>query len=553
MGLKQSKVGSSAADDAEAEEQDFYFVRADKLRGCLLKSLPPLQVMLTDPRFEGWVVRKTLTRTKAYQGEYTREFLTVSHRWELPENPDPDGLQLEAVKDFLNADLSTTRERDGVQMRDKIELTALQRKVILRLKYVWFDFWTMPQVIKGKPRSPNDDRDFKRMLKNCNMLYLGMKVLIIMDGSYLSRFWTQFESWLSYQKATSEGLLRTTANIQSQFAWTYGDEVDELFVADELYQGGQGGGLRCGVICIRSADIRFEGMKLYQKLSQMNADEISSSLAHKDVLVTSNNDKIVQLKRIRQFDDEVRRAYAQDVSDAEALQLDATSGVPFWFLTRDFVLKQTKPLGAHEDLRKQSPNSLVCKTLSRKAMLKGEYAGEICSISHRWMTSSEPDPDGEQLKAIKLFLNSKAGQNTKLIWYDFSCFPQGSAGQTADQLPHVGLLFLGMSVLILLDLSYISRFWTQYEAWLSMQVATPTGLTSAVGTKHEHHHVICILNTAAQSDMFTKMLTEQWATKTPEQSYKFLSKPDVTVTNQRDKAVQLAVITKLDEEARSLS
>ena len=31
------------------------------------------------------------------------------------------------------------------------------------------------------------------------------------------------------------------------------------------------------------------------------------------------------------------------------------------------------------------------------------------------------------------------------------------------------MLYLGMSVLILLDRSYSSRFWTNYEAWLSMQ------------------------------------------------------------------------------------
>ena len=35
----------------------------------------------------------------------------------------------------------------------------------------------------------------------------------------------------------------------------------------------------------------------------------------------------------------------------------------------------------------------------------------------------------------------------------------------------VNMLYLGTTVLILLDLSYVSRFWTQFEAWLSMQAS----------------------------------------------------------------------------------
>ena len=98
------------------------------------------------------------------------------------------------------------------------------------------------------------------------------------------------------------------------------------------------------------------------------------------------------------------------------------------------------------------------------------------------------------------------------------------------------MLYLGTQVLILLDLSYVSRFWTQFEAWLSMQFATPNGLISAVGnTRNERHHIVAIQNAAAQSGTFTKVLVDQWATASPQQAFEFLSKPDVTVTNQSDK------------------
>ena len=46
-------------------------------------------------------------------------------------------------------------------------------------------------------------------------------------------------------------------------------------------------------------------------------------------------------------------------------------------------------------------------------------------------------------------------------------------------LANVNLLYVGLNVLILLDLSTLSRFWTQFEAWLSMQMATVRGLEPA--------------------------------------------------------------------------
>ena len=43
-------------------------------------------------------------------------------------------------------------------------------------------------------------------------------------------------------------------------------------------------------------------------------------------------------------------------------------------------------------------------------------------------------------------------------------------------LPNINILFLGTLVLILMDLFYLERFWTQFEAWLSFLLATASGL-----------------------------------------------------------------------------
>jgi len=167
------------------------------------------------------------------------------------------------------------------------------------------------------------------------------------------------------------------------------------------------------------------------------------------------------------------------------------------------------------------------------------------------MQPDEPDPDGEQLKAIKSFLNSPAGKKIELIWLDSACMPQDhpKGSRTAEDkddfkrmLSEVNMLYLGTTVLILLDLSYMSRFWTQFESWLAMQSAMPSGLKPAVGTKNERHHIRCIQNAAEQAEL--QVLS--WADKTPDAAHAFLSKPDVTVTNQSDKEGQLPKIKELN-------
>ena len=76
-------------------------------------------------------------------------------------------------------------------------------------------------------------------------------------------------------------------------------------------------------------------------------------------------------------------------------------------------------------------------------------------------------PDGVQLKVIRDFLRSSKGKKFKTVWIDAQCMPQDqprgtrTAADTAafkTMLAQINSLFLGTSVLILLDLSYVSRF-----------------------------------------------------------------------------------------------
>lgn len=49
----------------------------------------------------------------------------------------------------------------------------------------------MPQSDEAQPKTELETLEFKVQLNNINLLYLGCAVLVLLDLSYLSRFWTQ--------------------------------------------------------------------------------------------------------------------------------------------------------------------------------------------------------------------------------------------------------------------------------------------------------------------------------------------------------------------------
>ena len=228
----------------------------------------------------------------------------------------------------------------------------------------------------------------------------------------------------------------------------------------------------------------------------------------------------------------------------------------FWMIKADFIRTcPDKVLPFFQELREKHREALVEVIITYEEVVNGTHVEKILSISHRWMLPTHPDPDGVQLKAIKDFLDSSKGKQFELVWIDSGSMPQDQPRGTRTKedttdmkmmLSQVNMLYLGTTVLILLDLSYGSRFWTQFEAWLSMQFATPGGLKPAIGTQNVRHHIVCIQNAAAQAQTHIKLLTDQWADKTPQEAFEFLKKPDVTVTNMSDKEGQLPKIKMLN-------
>jgi hypothetical protein len=83
-----------------------------------------------------------------------------------------------------------------------------------------------------------------------------------------------------------------------------------------------------------------------------------------------------------------------------------------------------KNLPFFQELRAKHPSAFVEVTISYEEVVRGTHVEKILSISHRWMDPAQPDPDGEQLKAVKAFLVSSAGKRIELLWIDGGSMPQ---------------------------------------------------------------------------------------------------------------------------------
>ena len=171
-----------------ADKCTFFFVSAAKLRAldglpAGQTSLPPFQQLRA--LGDGWLVERSLhLMTRRTDGsvvdrwwELNRQptWLAISHRWEAPGEPDGKGMQLAAIREHL-------------RRRPEIEL-------------VWYDYWCMPQ---GEHRTPEEVAEFQVMLQNVNLLYICLEVLILLDLTYFSRFWTLLEAWLAMRLVTDK-------------------------------------------------------------------------------------------------------------------------------------------------------------------------------------------------------------------------------------------------------------------------------------------------------------------------------------------------------------
>ena len=70
----------------------------------------------------------------------------------------------------------------------------------------------------------------------------------------------------------------------------------------------------------------------------------------------------------------------------------------------------------------------------KPAFCGGGIMANILFVSHRWEDKSKPDVNGEQLKAIKAYLEAHP-EDIKWVWFDYSSMPQGSDSHGEGRVP----------------------------------------------------------------------------------------------------------------------
>jgi hypothetical protein len=231
----------------------FYFLPREVVLLCSAQSLPPMQAL----RDVGHLVKFQIPLGDAFQGKgVVNQILFVSHRWESLDQPDADGEQLKAIKAYLEENPD--------------------------IEWVWFDYSTLPQ--RFYDRSPEEMAEFKRMLSRIDDLNLTAHVLILLDGSYASRFWTLIEAWESMQTATPEGLRPATK-------------------AERRYT----------IKCIHNATDKHDGEGLVDKVLKKTPEEMFDLLKQPDVIVTNARDKEMMLPKIRESNRHVVDTFQKQV------------------------------------------------------------------------------------------------------------------------------------------------------------------------------------------------------------------------------------------------
>ena len=197
-----------------------------------------------------------------------KDFLFISHRWEKPGRPDIMGVQLKAIKEYL--------------------------KEHPEIKWVWFDYSSMPQKIGGIDfRLQKERAEFQLMLECITNLYLTAQVLILLDGSYASRFWTLTEAWCSMQTATKDGLKNSISSTE-----------DADFKGSDVQVGS-----RCTIKWIHNAAKETKCKYLVNLVSTQTPEGMHGILEKPDVDVTNKKDKEKMLPKILKYNEDVIQGF----------------------------------------------------------------------------------------------------------------------------------------------------------------------------------------------------------------------------------------------------
>ena len=114
---------------------------------------------------------------------------------------------------------------------------------------------------------------------------------------------------------------------------------------------------------------------------------------------------------------------------------------------------------------------------------------------------------------------------------------------------HIPLLYLGCSVLSIVDELALTRFWMLLELWLAHQEAASSGLVCAE-PEFCRCEIVCLRGTPRTIE--ASLSLDSWAMLTPKQLHAKLGEPRYVASRAGDKGLMLPSVVRLDRMAREL-
>lgn len=114
---------------------------------------------------------------------------------------------------------------------------------------------------------------------------------------------------------------------------------------------------------------------------------------------------------------------------------------------------------------------------------------------------------------------------------------------------HVPLLYLGCSVLAIVDEPALRRFWMLLELWLAHQEAASNGLVCAE-PEFCRCEIVCLRGTPRTIE--ASLGLDGWAVLTPKALHTKLHEARYVASRAADKALMLPSVMRLDRMAREL-
>lgn len=228
----------------------------------------------------------------------------------------------------------------------------------------------------------------------------------------------------------------------------------------------------------------------------------------------------------------------------EEVRERVTVGHTFWFLKADLLRDSTGPLERHQKL----PLGWLRSCTIGSAHCRNFQLPRHVAVSYVWYRAEHPDPHGEQTDVLREWL--RANKDITDVWMDWCCLPQTPRSfEEQDEfesgLASVNMVYLSCKVVKIVNLQYISRFWPQFESWLSFQAVDPQTKSFVADGSRSFEVFTGIARTDETVQKWQSETNRSWGQLNLDKRISQLEHSEVLVTNQADKADQIKKIKDL--------